>query len=60
LPIDPVLLQLLTKHFPGFFKEYLEFRTVFETSQVNTLQLESYSAYSVTGKLARLLNKVVE
>lgn len=58
--LDPEQLDDLRTSFTALYNSYLDFMRSFNPSQVNQGELEEYSAYAVTKKLAGLLNKVVE
>ncbi|MBS1774579.1 MAG: hypothetical protein JST82_17110 [Bacteroidetes bacterium] len=59
-PLNPYKLQELTNEFPGVFDKYLMCLKTFDPKQVKQEDLQEYSAYSVTQKLAGLINKAID
>lgn len=57
--LDPAHLSDLQKEFPQLFRQYIAFMNGFVPEQVKQNELEEYSAYAVTKKLAALLDKAV-
>ena len=51
-------LASIAQHFAKDFSSFLQFRKTFTPSQVNQKQFQEFSAYSVTEKLAGLLNQI--
>lgn len=58
-PLDPEHLDDLGASFAQLFKEYVSFSESFLPSQVKQQELETYSAFSVTKKLAELIDKAM-
>lgn len=58
-PLDPEHLDDLGASFAQLFKEYVSFSESFLPSQVKQQELEVYSAFSVTKKLAELIDKAM-
>lgn len=58
-PLDPEHLDDLGASFAQLFKDYVAFAGNFTPSQVKQQELEAYSAFSVTKKLAELIDKAM-
>lgn len=58
-PLDPEHLYDLGASFAQLFKDYVAFAGNFTPSQVKQQELEVYSAFSVTKKLAELIDKAM-
>ncbi|HEY1030686.1 MAG TPA: hypothetical protein VGD89_02860 [Flavipsychrobacter sp.] len=58
-PLDPEHLDDLGASFAQLFKDYVAFAGNFTPSQVKQQELETYSAFSVTKKLAELIDKAM-
>jgi hypothetical protein len=53
-------VHYIREHFSACFETFLQFLKDFNPLQVNLKQFEQYSAYNVTGKLASLLDEVMQ
>ncbi len=58
-PLDPEHLDNLGASFAQLYKEYVSFSQSFSPAQVKQQELEAYSAYAVTKKLAGLIDKAM-
>lgn len=58
-PLDPEHLDDLGASFTQLYKEYVSFSQSFSPAQVKQQELEAYSAYAVTKKLAGLIDKAM-
>lgn len=58
-PLDPEHLDDLGASFAQLYKEYVSFSESFSPAQVKQQELEAYSAFSVTKKLAELIDKAM-
>ena len=52
-------VETIRKNFAAAFKNYLEFMSTYDPEKIDKLILNEYSAYAVTSKLAKLLEKII-